>query len=276
MRIRLLSLSILTMLWLPVPAHAAAGPTFYLALGDSLAIGVQPSSSGDVPTNKGYADDLYAVYRTQVPGLRLAKLGCSGETTTTMIQGGVCSYAEDNQLAAAVNFLQTHSVALVTLDIGGNDIDQCISLTGIDETCVANGLTAVTTNLPQILAELRNAAGSATLIVAMNYYGPFLAAWTLGTTGQELAIASLQVTTGLNSILTGAYQAFAIPVADVASAYRINDFTIVPVLNLPRNVLLELTWTWIGAPAPFGPDIHPNTLGYAVIAGAFVEKITAH
>jgi lysophospholipase L1-like esterase len=203
MRIRLLGFSVLTLLLLSALAQAAAAP-YYLALGDSLAIGVQPSptGTGNVPTNKGYADDLYAVYRTRVRGLRLAKLGCSGETTTTMIQGGGgCSYAGGSQLAAAVNFLHTHRVAFVTLDIGANDIDQCISLAGIDETCVTNGLTAVTTNLPEILAELRNAAGPATPIFAMNYYDPFLAAWTFGTSGQQLAIASLQVTTAFNSIL---------------------------------------------------------------------------
>jgi lysophospholipase L1-like esterase len=262
------------MLSLPALAHATVQPTYYLALGDSLAIGVQPSSNGDVPTNKGYADDLYTAYRTHVRGLRLAKLGCSGETSTTMTQGGICSYAEGSQLAAAVSFLQTHRIAFVTLDIGANDIDQCISLTGIDETCVTNGLTAVATNLPKILAELRAAVGPSTLIVAMNYYDPFLAAWTLGTSGQALAKASLQVTTAFNGILQSAYQAFAIPMAGVASAYRISDFTIIPVLNLPLNVLLELTWTWIGAPAPLGPDIHPNNLGYAVIAGAFAKKIS--
>jgi len=187
--------------------------------------------------------------------------------------GGGCSYAGGSQLAAAVNFLETHRVAFVTLDIGANDVDHCISLAGIDETCVTSGLTAVTTNLPGILAELRLAAGPATPIIAMNYYDPFLAAWTFGTSGQQLAIASLQVTTAFNSILEGAYSAFSVPVADVASAYRIDDFTIVPVVNLPLNVLLELSWTWIGAPPPLGPDIHPNTVGYAVIAGAFVKKI---
>jgi hypothetical protein len=59
-----------------------------------------------------------------------------------------------------------------------------------------------------------------------------------------------------------------IPVADVAKAYHISDFTPLPVINLPLNVFLTLTWTWMGAPAPFGPDIHANVAGYAVIAGA--------
>lgn len=63
------------------------------------------------------------------------------------------------------------------------------------------------------------------------------------------------------------------PVADVARAYRITDFTPAPVFNLPLNVLLELRWTWIGAAPPVGPDIHPNATGYAVIAAAFVKAL---
>ncbi|MGA2646456.1 MAG: SGNH/GDSL hydrolase family protein [Candidatus Sulfotelmatobacter sp.] len=278
MRIRLVSLSILVMLWGQTLAHAAARSNYYLALGDSLAIGVQPSASGeDVSTNQGYADDLYALFRTRMPRLGLAKLGCSGETTTTMIEGGICSsYAEGSQLAAAVSFLETHEVSLVTLDIGANDIDGCISSTGINATCVTTGLNTIGTNLPRILAELRNAAGPNTLIVAMNYYDPFLAAWTLGASGQTLAVASLQATTTFNGVLKTAYEAFSIPVADVATAYRISDFTLVPVINLPVNVFLTLTWTWMGAPAPIGPNIHPNAVGYAVIAGTFAEKIAPH
>ncbi len=273
MRIRVVSLSILLMMWGAALAHATVQPTYYLALGDSLAIGLQPSATGDVPTKQGYADDLYAVYRTRIPGLGLAKLGCSGETTTSMIQGGVCSYAQGSQLAAALNFLQTHKVAFVTLDIGANDIDKCIGLSGINTRCFENGLTNIGNNLPRILAELRNAAGPNTLIVGMNYYDGFLAAWTLVANGPALAKASLQATNLFNSVLQSAYQAFSIPVSNVARAYHINNFTLVPVINLPLNVFLTLTWTWMGAPAPLGPDIHPNAVGYAVIAGAFAEKI---
>jgi lysophospholipase L1-like esterase len=277
MRIRLVRLSILLALCGSTLVSAAAQPTYYLALGDSLAIGVQPSGSGgDVATNQGYADDLYAVLRTRIPGLSLAKLGCSGENTTTMIHGGKCSYAAGSQLAAAVTFIETHHVGLITLDIGANDIDGCISGSGIDTTCVAKAFTAVGSNLPQILAALRAATGQDTPIIAMNYYDPFLALWTLGSQGQALAKASVQATDDFNTLLYGVYQAFSVPMANVAHAYRINDFTLIPFINVPVNVFLTLTWTWMGAPSPFGPDIHPNAVGYAVIAGAFAEKIATH
>lgn len=273
MRTRLISLPILLLLLLSALAHGTPRQPYYLALGDSLAIGVQPTATGDVATNRGYADDLHAAFRTRVPRLGLAKIGCSGETTATMIQGGVCSYAEGSQLAAAVNFLQTHRVEFVTLDIGANDIDHCISLSGIDQTCLTGGLTSIGTNLPQILAELRTAAGPGVPIVAMNYYDAFLAAWKFGSSGQALAQASLQATLAFNALLETTFQAFSIPVANVAGAYRITDFSVVPVINLPLNVFLTLTWTWMGAPAPLGPDVHPDSVGYAVIAGAFAEKI---
>ena len=101
-----------------LPAIAAGPTSYYLALGDSLAQGVQPNTSGAaVETNQGYVDDLYGLYRGEVAGLQLAKLGCPGETTTTMIYGGICYPAGTSQLDRAVAFLRSHHVALVTIDI---------------------------------------------------------------------------------------------------------------------------------------------------------------
>src|ERR1700728_384700 len=86
---------------------AGPGPTrppvrYYLALGDSLAVGAQPDASGtSVPTGQGYADQLYAILRRAQPGLRLVKLGCIGETTVSMIHGGMCRYPGGSQLADA-------------------------------------------------------------------------------------------------------------------------------------------------------------------------------
>lgn len=257
-------------------AAALPPPPYYLALGDSTALGIQPNASGAlVPTDKGYVDNLHKRYRLRFPNLRLEKLGCSGETTSSMLGGGVCAYPLGTQLVEAVQFIQTHRVVLITLSIGGDNVLHCFSLGGIDETCVQEGFDAIGPDMAQILAILRAAAGPTVPIVGMNYYDPFLAAWTLGPAGQALALASLQITNALNDLLGALYYAFQIPVADVARAFRINDFTPVPVFNLPLNVLLEFAWTWIGASPPVGPDIHPNASGYVVIAGAFVKAIGA-
>ncbi len=266
MRIRMFTLILLAMGWGAANARAGAPTIYYLSLGDSLAQGVQYTASGDVSTNYGYADDLSKLY----PGLSLVKLGCSGETTTTMIEGGDgCNYAQPNQLAAAVNFLKTNQVRLVTLDIGANDIDHCISYTGIDQDCITAGLSSVGGNLPYILQQLREAAGPNTQIVAMNYYDPFLAAWALGSSYHAVADASLAAATIFNVLETSIYSAFHVPVADVATAYHIYDYLPVPVVSLPLNVFLELTYTYMDE-----VDIHPNNAGYAVIAKAFAGKIT--
>jgi len=256
-------------------ADPAPAPLYYLALGDSLSLGVQPTADGDAETDQGYADDLAAFYRFRIPGLRLAKLGCSGETTSSMIAGGVCEYAAGSQLAQAVRFIRRHNVAFITLDIGADNIVHCISLTDVDQDCLSRGFNAaVNVDLPQILGTLR-AAAPRVPIIGMNYYDPLLAAWALAPppTGPSLAVASWQVMTLFNTALEGVYRAFAVPVAQVASAFRSSSFTPVVGVGLPLNVVLTLTWTWMALPTPPGPDIHPNALGYAVIAGAFVRAI---
>ena len=51
----------------------------YLALGDSLAASFQPT--GD--THDGYAEQVAQLEQARIPDLRLVKLGCPGERTTT-------------------------------------------------------------------------------------------------------------------------------------------------------------------------------------------------
>src|SRR5215467_10221615 len=67
-------------------AGRPGGRAFYLALGDSLARGIQPGPTGfNAPTARGYTDRIARRLRDYLPGLQLVQLGCSGETTTTMI-----------------------------------------------------------------------------------------------------------------------------------------------------------------------------------------------
>jgi lysophospholipase L1-like esterase len=271
MRIRLLSAFVLVLLGASFAQGADPKP-YYLALGDSLAVGVQPNGIADVPTNQGYADDLYGLLRFRVPGLALEKLGCSGETSTTMVQGnGPCDYPQGNQLNAALAFIASHRVALITIDIGGDDVYPCYTAASIQD-CVTTALPTLEENLSNILGQLRIAAPQ-TPIVAMNYYDPFAAAWILGGQDRLIAEASIPATDGFNFALESVYAAARIPFADVAGAFRVDSKAVVPDLNIPVSTLLELTYTWMGAPKPYGPDIHPNALGYSVIAGAFAKTL---
>ncbi len=45
------------------------------------------------------------------------------------------------------SFLQNHQVALITLDIGANDVDGCVSSTAIDKTCIDAGFARVSAKL---------------------------------------------------------------------------------------------------------------------------------
>ncbi len=254
------------------PAAAGSQTPYYLALGDSMSQGVQPNSQGHlVETNQGYTDDLYKYYRSSTPGLKFVKLGCPGETTGTMINGGICPYRLGSQLAQAVNFLSTHRITLVTLDIGANDIDTCITPGAIDQTCMSNGFTAAQNDLPQILSELQQAAGPGVPIVATNYYDPFLAYWLLPD-GQRIATQTEQYGVSFNSLLSGAFASFQIPMANVQDGFQTTNFNIVPPNTLPTNVVTVCNWTWMCAASPFG-NIHANTTGYQQIAVAFEQTI---
>jgi lysophospholipase L1-like esterase len=249
---------------------------YYVSVGDSLAAGVQPigDRSDLYRTNEGYAEQLLQIARVSSPKLSLVKLGCPGETTTTMIDGGICSYSHGSQLDEAVSFIRAHRalVAFVTIDIGANDFP-CQ-----EARCVPAGVSAIQANLPSILATLRSAAGPNVPIVGMTLYNPFLANWLLGPDGQAFAVASASQLMGpVNGLLRGIYQGAGDPVADIETAFSSNDFDTLVDLpgagTVPINVAKICVWTWVCAPAPLGPDNHANAAGYGAIAGAFAAAL---
>jgi lysophospholipase L1-like esterase len=259
----------------PSPARPT---TFYLALGDSLSQGVQPDAAGtSVATGQGYADQVYAALHPRHPTLGLVKLGCPGETTSTMIHGGICRYPGGSQLAAAVAFLRAHRghVLLVTLDIGANDPEDCgswASLRGL--ACLRTDIPGAVSHLSAILAALQ-AAGPGVRIVGMSYYLPALAEWRDGTPGRAVAWLTERLAAGYNDLLDRAYTTSGTRVADVFGAFDSRDFgdqLAVPGMGmLPRNVARICQWTWEGAAPPPGPNQHADAAGYGVIAAAFLR-----
>lgn len=246
---------------------------YYVALGDSLAVGVQPK--GEPPfheTDDGYADQLYATLAAADPKLKLVKLGCGGESTTSMLEGSQlpwvaasCGppvfyqhrYPHRTQLAEAVSFLHAHRgfVRLVTIDIGAGDV---VGPGGVGE---------IVENLPVILAELRAAAGPEVPIVGMTYYSPFSAVVWAETHDLAALQAQVNEVVAFNDLLESFYKAASDPYADVESAFQVTDLTLVG--GTPLNVLRECQWTWICAAG----DVHANEEGYGVIAQAFLDVL---
>jgi len=259
------------------PALAKAPPaTYYLALGDSLAQGVQPNASGvSVMTRDGYPDQVYAALHASRPGLKLVKLGCPGETTTSMINGGVCRYQGGSQLATAVAFLQAHRgrVLLVTLDIGANDPEHCGGQPGLGQLakCAVTDIPGAVDNLGTIMARLKAAAGPGVRIVGMNYYLPALAEWRSGLPGRVVAWTAEKLAATYNAMLGRVYAKSGARVANVFGAFETSDFTRPAGTSVPRNVARLCQWTWECAAPPRGPNQHANQAGYQVIARAFLQ-----
>ena len=256
------------------PSPSSNTTTYYLSLGDSLAVGVQPNSSGKSPSaNQGYADDLYNSLRSSRHGLRLVKFGCSGETTATMKGGGICRYPQGSQLAATTAFLRAHqrSVVLLTMDIGANDVYTCALNGTVDTGCVTKGFSSLQSQLPAILQQLRAAGGPQLRVVGMNLYNPFLALDLNGPSGQSVVNLSVSFAGQLNGVLASIYRTAGDPMADVASAFATTDSTPIALLGhgtVPTNVARICQWTWMCAAKPVGPNIHANSTGYQVMASA--------
>jgi lysophospholipase L1-like esterase len=258
-------------------APASSKATYYVSLGDSLAVGVQPI--GPPPfneTDEGYTDQLYAALKRDDPKLRQIRLGCGGESTTSMLAGSqlpwvaascgppgfyVHRYPHKTQLAEAVAFLHAHRkfVRLVTIDIGANDV------------LGPGGAGEIAENLPTILAALREAAGPDVPIVGMNYWNPNGPAVWFATHDLEALADDVAGLLGFNDFLEGFYAAAGIPVADVETAFSSTDLSLVGAT--PVTVLRVCEWTWICTSPPLGPDIHPNRTGYGVIARAFLDVL---
>ncbi len=259
-------------------AQAGAAPApYYLALGDSLSTG------GGATPGLGYVNDIYAQASEEIPGLQLEDLGCGGDSTTRMIEGGLChNYSTGNQLGDAEAFLRAHpgQVSFVTIDVGGDDIVGCGMTGTINPTCVSNALNAVGTNLPIIMSGLR-AAGGSVPIIGMTYYDPLLAAWYsgaffMGEPSPASARASLPVLHSLNDVVTGVYTKYGAPVADVQGRFQSNDWRPTGTFMgqvLPQNVANVCNWTHMCMTGGGNPNIHTTDYGHSLIASTFEKAV---
>ena len=204
---------------LATPAMAAAAPPsrpLYLALGDSVAVGV----GAQPPATEGYVPELHDLLAAQVPcgggqalGCRLDLLNIAkpGATTTTLIEGQlpIARRVIKQRRATAT---PVDDVRLITLDIGGSDsfdpiLQACNSNppTPGCATTISTVLGKVAKNYRTILADLRETAGPDTTIAVMTYYNPLRACFL----AQQEPLAELvlegggPVPTGLNDIIRG-------------------------------------------------------------------------
>ncbi len=265
------SLGITSAAQAPTAAAAQAATTpvqYYLAMGDSLGAGTGASTSANDYVNLVYQHEL-----ASHPGLQLKNLSCGGATTGSVINGPGCSFTTGTQLGDAEAFLRAHGgqVALLTIDIGGNDVDGCIGASGVNAACEQSGLNAISSNLPKILRGLR-AADPTLAIYGMDYYDPFLDQWLTGASGQTVAQESEQGAVVLNNELGQIYAASGSAMADPSTLFQTTNFALTGSYNgmtVPENVALICAWTLMCSQN----NIHANDQGHAELAQAFETSI---
>jgi len=281
MKVRLSALIAAVVAALLVASGAPAGDEqatrYYLSLGDSLAAG--SGRGGDVDD---YPEQLFDALRQSDHTLKHVRLGCGGESSTSMRFGsrlpslvlscGTPRYYKNflfpkgTQLEEAVSFVSAHKgkVALVTIDIGANDLSRIdpqgdvVSCLFEPQGCDAQ-VAAMQANLTAILAELQAAAGPAVPIVGMTYYDVFA---PLCVPPASLAFVCSRVD-AVNAVLADTYATAGVPVADVAGAFENDDLS-----SAADNVCAWTRFCTSGF-----VDTHPNATGYGLIAQEFLEVI---
>ena len=248
----------------PSPSTSGTGAGgLYVALGDSLAAGYQPGGAELRDT----AYPALTATRLSAAGdeLTLQNLGCSGETTTSLVKGGKCDFAAGSQLEQAEKLLKgSDDVALVTIDIGGNDLLRCVrGGAQIDTSCVKAGVGTVEKNLPAILDRLRAAAGPDVPVLVVGYYNPWLAAKALDQPVKGVDAAA-KAYTALSDAIEAAAKASDTTFVSLDDAFSTNDTspTTINGRTVPENAAKICTLTNICTAA----DIHLTDEGAATVA----------
>lgn len=196
--------------------------TRYMALGDSLVAGY-----GAVPATQGY---VYLLYQggvfDQVPNTLFSNAGVPGATSR---------HVRDHQVPQAIEAFRP---TVVTITVGGNDLLRILN--GADPAQVLGEFQA---NFSAILQALRVSLPQTRIYVSNLYSIP------------EIPGAD-QVVPLFNQVVAGVAGAYAVPVADVYSAFQGRD----GLLLINRNGAGQY-------------EVHPTNAGYRVMAQAFESVV---
>ena len=266
-------------LFLVTPASAqnprnAAKNTRYLALGDSVSFGYNPTVAENLNNYLGYPELVSDAVHEKV-----ANASCVGESSGSFLsvtapdvgckdwkQKGKPMWVPytGTQMDYAVAYLRNNpNPKLVTINIGGNDLALLQFQCGGDVTCEAAGipglLAAYGANLTTIFSRLRIDAGYKGPIVLLTYYAFDYRPAAAAQDGAFLA---------LNGVASGIATAFGAKVAD-----GFNAFFVASLRSggdpCAAGLLVKKAGGLVGGVC----DVHPSVAGQKVLADAILKVI---
>jgi lysophospholipase L1-like esterase len=286
--VRFLTIQALALGLLVAPLFGGNDKNFtYLALGDSIAFGYNPTlfppyqPASPVPTPGefvGYPERV-ADFLHLLQSKKEVNAACPGETSGSFLDVSLpdngCNglngfknaiglhtnytdYTESQASFAASELASNKHIDLVTLSIGGNDLlllEKACSFNGPlnppDTACVGQGLSAVLAKYGQHLFDILTAirANYKGTLVVMTSYVP-----NASTLFQTAIVA-------LNGTMVGVASSFHVKFADGFTAFQIAS---IPAGGDPcaAGLLIRLP-----PPAPSGScDVHPSPIGRDILA----------
>jgi len=251
-----------------------------LALGDSLAVGVQPSLlGGGRETRQGYPRQLARMLRDRGVPVELHELGCGGATSASILSGGrPCAPERDTPYRneEPTTSQASHAVGLlsrlgdrrraVLLDVGGNDVGDCLSGGRVRAGCFARAGRALRENLDELLGRLRAAAPKVPIGV-LNLYDPLLGLWDDHPEARaELRRQHDAFLRHVNRTIADAARRHDATLVDLAGAMHQDDPFRATDRARPRAAQAVCELTWMCVRAPRVPDIHLRRSGYELAA----------
>jgi lysophospholipase L1-like esterase len=246
-------------------ASSASGPvyqppqSYYLALGDSMAYGFQPTKAkpGVRPSDfdTGYVDVFAASLRKLSPKIQVVNYGCPGETAVTFTRGGCQGLADGiklhdafrgSQLKGAVAFLRAHpgKVSPITVTLWGADLFP-LSPRG---KRAPSAIASFGSRFGSILRQLRAAAPAAEIIVS--------GAWN--PEADRLAQAE-PLYRSVDAAIARAAAASRARVANMFAAFNSGS------ISAQKARLCSITFY-----CSANGDPHPKDAGYRAMAAAFM------
>lgn len=241
----------------------------YLALGDSVAFGYDPTITKPTPEKfVGYPETIGDIRRL-LKSKKMLNASCPGQSSSTFLTGGpdigceafkaaigLKAEYQGTQAAFAVSeLLSNRKINLVTLSIGGNDLSllQRFCEGPNFEACVASGLPGVLStfgqNLTHILTALRSQGKYKGDLVFVKQYSP------------SKDPLFMQAVAALNQVAVQVGRQFDVEFAEGFLAFY---FASLPAGGDPckAGLLIRLS--------PTSCDIHPSPLGRNILAGSVV------